>query len=88
MTALSTLIARLELTPDEELELAARTIEAFDSRGAPDYEDKIAAILEWWEHRPVTWLRRREEAAVRQQQLVELLRETDPARRHLTSVAA
>jgi hypothetical protein len=92
LTTLATVIARLELTPEEELELAALVIRACDCRGTPALDGAVSDIVEWWEQRPVSWLRRREEqqaaTARRIERLVALMRDTNPAQMVPATAAA
>jgi hypothetical protein len=62
---------------DEELELAALVGYAWERRAEPDFRAAIEAIIDWHDRRQIRAFERRRRSRVA---LVQLLRETDPAR--------
>jgi hypothetical protein len=61
----------------DELELRALVDQAWELRGSPYLRDGVAAIEDWWDRRATrAWERRQRKLAA----LVQLLRETDPAK--------
>jgi hypothetical protein len=61
----------------EELELAALCGRAWERRGEPDLRDAVEAIVDWHDRRHVRAFERRQRSRAA---LVQVLRETDPAR--------
>lgn len=69
---------------DEAL-LYALTARAWELRGQPGYQEAIDAILEAFDRAPLSWLERCEQRRARNDELIRLLRETNPgASRTLT----
>jgi hypothetical protein len=61
----------------EELELAALCGRAWEHRGEPDLRERIEEIVDWHDRRHVRAFERRQRSRAA---LVQVLRETDPAR--------
>jgi hypothetical protein len=68
------------VTRDEQLELYALVVQAFELRGTPYLVDACTAIEQWHERRPLTALERRQAREAELADLVQLLRETEPTR--------
>jgi hypothetical protein len=65
------------VTRDEESELRALVGIAWERRGEPDYRAALEAIVDWHDRRHIRAYERRQRQIA---WLVQLLRETDPAR--------
>lgn len=64
-------------TPQDDAELFALVVQAFQLRGSPYFIDACAAIADWHDRRQLAALDRRQKLNAR---LIELLRETAPER--------
>jgi hypothetical protein len=64
------------VTAREENELRALVVQAFDHRESAYFVDACAAIVEWFERRPLLRLERQQEAAARVERILGLLRGT------------
>jgi hypothetical protein len=65
------------VTLDEELELQALVGYAWERRGEPDFREHIERISDWHDRRHIRAFERRQRSLAA---VVQLLRETDPAR--------
>jgi hypothetical protein len=66
----------------EERELAALAGIAWERRHGPDFQDAVDAIVDWHDRRHI---RRWERERLQLDYLVQVLRETDPARSQVVS---